>query len=176
MLIAVADGHAEGAMLERQLRHDLELELGVGRETVHCNHRVEPELLHDPQVSGEILGSALERRNPTVGISAVALQSLSRGDQNDCSRREPAGAADDVDELLEAEVAGEAAFSDDVVGELEADQVADQRAVPVGDVREGAGMDEGRLTLERLDEVRLERVLEEHGHRTGDLEVFGRHG
>ena len=83
---------------------------------------------------------------------------------------------DDVDELLEAEVAGETALRDDVVGELEPDEVSDQRAVPVGDVREGAGMHDGRLPLEGLHEIRFERVLEEHGHRAGNVDVLGRDG
>ena len=48
---------------------------------------------------------------------------------------------------------------------LSADEVGDERVVAVGDVREGAAVDERRLTLERLDEVRLQRVLEQHGHR-----------
>ena len=35
-------------------------------------------------------------------------------------------------------------------------------------------MDQHRLPLERLDEVWLERVLEENRHRTGGAELFGR--
>ncbi len=43
------------------------------------------------------------------------------------------------------------------------------------DVRERACVHEADLTLERLHDVRLDRVLEEHGHRPGRLDVLGRH-
>jgi hypothetical protein len=41
----------------------------------------------------------------------------------------------------------------------------------VGDVRERAAVHEARLTLERLDEVGLQRVLEQYGHRARGPEV-----
>ena len=66
-------------------------------------------------------------------------------------------------------------LGDDVVAELERDEVGDERVVAVGDVRERAAVDERRLPLERLDEVRLERVLEQHGHRAGRPQLLGRH-
>ena len=40
------------------------------------------------------------------------------------------------------------------------------------DVRERAAVDERGLALERLHEVRLDRVLEDDGHRTGGLDVL----
>ena len=43
------------------------------------------------------------------------------------------------------------------------------------DVRERARVHESRLALEGLHEVRLDRVLQEDGHRTRDLELFGGH-
>src|SRR6185312_10568423 len=39
---------------------------------------------------------------------------------------------------------------------------------------ERAAVDERRLALERLDEVRLDRVLEQNGHRAGRLQLLGR--
>ena len=65
-------------------------------------------------------------------------------------------------------------LGDDVVAELEADEVGDERRVAVGDVGERAAVDERGLALERLHEVRLDRVLEEHGHRAGRLQLLGR--
>ncbi len=44
------------------------------------------------------------------------------------------------------------------------------------DVRERPAVDERRLSLERLDEIRLDRVLEQHGHRAGRLQLLRRHG
>ena len=66
-------------------------------------------------------------------------------------------------------------LGDDDVAELECDAVGDQRVVAVRDVRERAAVDEGRLTLERLNEVRLDRLLEEDGHRACGLQLLGGH-
>ena len=44
------------------------------------------------------------------------------------------------------------------------------------DVGEGAAVDERGLTFERLDEVRLQRVLEQHRHRAGRAELLGEDG
>ena len=44
----------------------------------------------------------------------------------------------------------------------------------MGDVAERAAVDEGRSALERLEQVGLERVPQEDGHRARDLEVLGR--
>ena len=43
----------------------------------------------------------------------------------------------------------------------------------MGDVAEGPGVDQHRLSLERLHEVGLQRVLHDHGHRPGDLQLLG---
>ena len=52
----------------------------------------------------------------------------------------------------------------DVLAELQRDAIGDERVVAVRDVRERSAVDEGRLTLECLHEVRLDRVLEDDGH------------
>ena len=61
----------------------------------------------------------------------------------------------------------------DDVGRGERDPVGEDRVVAVGDVRERPAVDERRTALERLEEVRLDRVLEQDGHRAGDLQVLG---
>ncbi len=43
----------------------------------------------------------------------------------------------------------------------------------MGDVRERPAVEERRLALERLHEIRLDRVLEEHGHRAGGADLLG---
>ena len=175
MRVRVVDRGAERAVLEREGREGLELERRVAGKLVHRDDGVEAELLHDPQVRGEVLRSALERREAAVRVAAVPLQGLRGRDEHDRVGRKTARPADDVDELLEAEVAPEAPLGDDVVRELEPDEIADERAVAVRDVRERPGVHEGRLALERLHEVRLDRVFQEDGHRPGDLEVLGGH-
>ena len=95
------------------------------------------------------------------------------GHEHGCGRGQLAEPAHDVEELLHAHVRAEPGLGDDVVAELHPDQVGDQRVVAVGDVRERAAVHQHRLALERLHEVRLERVLEQHGHRAGGAEVLG---
>ena len=60
------------------------------------------------------------------------------------------------------------------VAELQRHAVGDQRVVAVGDVRERPAVDECRLALERLHEVRLDRVLEEHRERARSVQLLGR--
>ena len=99
-----------------------------------------------------------------------------RRDEHDRARLEPARSADDVEELLHAHVGAEAALGDDVVAELERDAVGDERVVAVGDVRERTAMDERRLPLERLNEVGLERVFQQHRHRARSPQLLRGHG
>ena len=116
----------------------------VTGEAVDGDHALDAELPDDREVSGQVGGAALDRCDPTVGISAVMLQRLHRRDEHDRARRQPLRAGSDVHELLEAHLRTEAALGDDVVAELEAEAVTDQRAVAVRDVREGAAVNEGR--------------------------------
>ena len=46
----------------------------------------------------------------------------------------------------------------------------------MGDVGEGPRVDQAGLALERLDQVRLQRLLEQNRHRPGRTEVLGGHG
>ena len=66
------------------------------------------------------------------------------------------------------------ALGDDVVAELQRDLVGDERVVAVRDVGERAAVHEARLALERLDQVRLQRLLEDDRHRARGLELLGR--
>ena len=65
-----------------------------------------------------------------------------------------------------------ASVHDDVVGH-QGKPVGDDRVVAVGDVGERPGVDEGRPALERLEQVRLDRVAQQDRHRAGDVEVLG---
>jgi len=62
---------------------------------------------------------------------------------------------------------------DDDVGPGQRDAVGDDAVVSVRDVAERTTVDERRPALHGLHEVRLDRVLQQHGHRTGHLEVLG---
>ena len=73
-------------------------------------------------------------------------------------------------------VGAETALGHDVVAELQRDAVGDERVVAVRDVRERPAVDERRLALERLHEVRLDRLLEQDGHRAGSAQLLRRDG
>ncbi len=70
-------------------------------------------------------------------------------------------------------IGAEAGLRDDVVGELEPEQIGDERVVAVGDIGEWTAMDKRRLPLERLDEARLQRLPEQGGHRACGAELLG---
>ena len=60
------------------------------------------------------------------------------------------------------------------LSELERQPRGDEAVAPVGDVAEWAAVHEGRRAVERLDEVGLDRVLHEDGHRARGPELARR--
>ena len=118
--------------------------------------------------------SAAERSTRGSSLEpGVMLDRADGGHEHRRRRGQLAEPAHDVEELLHPHVGAEPGLGDDVVAELHPDQVGDQRVVAVGDVGERAAVHEHRLPLERLHEVRLDRILEQHGHRAGGAEVLG---
>ncbi len=108
---------------------------------------------------------------------AYPTMHLERPDGGHDDRRvggESGGPALDVEELLGAHVGAEARLGDHDLGRRERSPVGEDRAVAVGDVAERAAVDERRATLERLEQVGLDGVAQEHGHRARDLEVVRR--
>ena len=145
----------------------------VSGEAVHGHDRLQTEAGDDGEVPGKIGRPALDRRRAASGHAAVVLQRPHRGDEHDGVRREPTRATDDVEELLQPHVRAETGFRHDDVAELERDAIGDERVVAVRDVRKRPAVDKGGLALEGLDEVRLERVLEQDGHRTRSPQLVG---
>ncbi len=95
--------------------------------------------------------------------------------QHGRARGQPARRADDVEELLEPHVGAEPGLGHHHVGEFERDPVGDQRVVAVRDVRERAAVHQARLALERLDQVRLHRFLEQYRHRARGTQCLRGH-
>ena len=167
-LEAVVDLGRPRTPLEREAADAIELPARIAGEGVDGDDGVQTELLGDPQVAVEIV------RAPFEVAVAVMLEGTHRRDQHDGARRQAADAGDDVEELLQAEIGCEAALGHDDVRELQRHPRGDERAVAVRDVRERPGMDECRLPLERLDEIRADRVLQQDHHRPGDAQLLGR--
>lgn len=121
-------------------------------------------------------GLHVELAEPLLGHASVHLQGPYGGDDDDGVGLEAGQAALDVEELLGAQVGGEARLGDEVVGQFEAVLGGHDAVAAVGDVGEGAAVDEGRNAFEGLDEVGLEGVLEEHGHGPLSAQIAGRDG
>jgi hypothetical protein len=170
----VVDRRGVGPAFQRQPTDGFQLTVPVAGKRVHCDHRFEAEPADDLKVPHEVCAALFERLGSSVRVSTVVLKGPNCCNEDDRGRRETACPAHDVEKLLHAHVGAEAALGHDVVAQLQGDAVGDHRIVPVRDVREGTTVDEHRLPLERLDEVWLERVLEEDRHRTGGPELFGR--
>src|SRR5690625_4020807 len=105
------------------------------------------------------------------GNAAAHLQRADGRDDHDCLRAEAGLAALDVEELLGAEIGTETGFGHDIFGQLQRGAGLHDRVTAMSDVRERAAMDEGRVVLERLHEVRLHRILEQHRHRAGGADI-----
>ena len=111
-----------------------------------------------------------------LGYAAVTLESPEGRHQHTGAGRDTRITALDVQELLCAQVCAEAGLGDDVVGQREAELGGHDAVAAVGDVGEGAAVDDGGVVLEGLDQVRVEGVLQQGGHGTGCADVPSRDG
>ena len=146
---------------------------------VDGDHHRHAELLHVLDVAAEIGAALLDRLDVFLAEvflldAAIHLHGPHGGDDDRRRRLQPGLAALDVEELLRAEIGAEAGFGDDVVGKLQRRRGGDHRIAAMRDVGERAAMHEGRVVLQRLHQVRLHGVLEQHGHGAVGLEVAGK--
>ena len=112
----------------------------------------------------------------SLGHAAVALEGAHGGHQHAGTGCNACIAALDVQELLGTQVGTEACLGDGVVGQRKA-QLGGQHAVAaVGNVGEGAAVNDGGVVFQRLDEVRVQCVLQQGGHGTGRADLTGRDG
>jgi hypothetical protein len=143
---------------------------GIVGEVVEGNDGVEAEQPDVFDMFGQVAEAA-------VGLeSAVVCDGLGGGDDDSGGGAEAGGAAFDIEELLGAEIGGEAGFGDDVIGEFECEASGDGGAGALGDVGERAAMDEGGGSFERLDEVGMNGVAEEDLHGADGLDIAGADG
>ena len=132
------------------------------------------------EVAAEVGAAGLDRGDVLgvevgAGDAAVVLERPDGGDEHRGGGVETGLAALDVEELLRPEVGAEARLGDDDVAEPQRRPRRDDRVAAVGDVGEGPAVDEGGVVLERLHEVRQDRLGEQHRHRPVGLEVARRH-
>ena len=84
-------------------------------------------------------------------------------------------AALDVDKLLAAKIGAETGLRNHVVRKLQGRRRRQHGIAAVRDIGERTAVDEGRRTFKRLDKVRRQSLLEQHGHRAAGLEIAGAH-
>jgi hypothetical protein len=73
--------------------------------------------------------------------------------------------------FLGPEIGAEARLRDHVIGELQRRLGGDDGIAAMGDVGERAAMDEGRVVFQRLHQVGLHRLHQQHGHGAVGLQV-----
>ena len=112
----------------------------------------------------------------SLGNAAVALEGTDSGHQHAGAGGDAGIAALDIQELLGTQICTEARFRDDVIGQREAELGGHDAVAAVGDVGEGAAVDDGGVVLEGLDQVRVEGILQQGGHGTGCADVPSRDG
>lgn len=119
--------------------------------------------------------------------TAVHLESSDGCDNDDSVGLKARSAALDVAEFLHTDVSTETSLGDDVAivvlwlallnaSQLERDFVSKDRRVAVGNVGEGAGMNEDGCAFESLHQVWLNGVAHEDGERASDADVVGSDG
>lgn len=73
--------------------------------------------------------------------------------------------------LLGPEIGAEAGLGHDIVGELQRGARGDHRIAAMGDIGERPAMDEGGRALQRLHQVRHQRIAQQHRHRALGVEL-----
>ena len=77
----------------------------------------------------------------------------------------------DIEELFRTQISAEAGFRHGVIAELSGCLGSEDGVATVGDIGEGAAVYKGRSALQGLHQIRLDRVLEQRGHRALRLEI-----
>ena len=108
--------------------------------------------------------------------AAMVLERADRGHHDHGVGLQARQAALDVEELLRAQIGAEASLGDGVVAERQGHLRRHDGVAAVRDVGEGAAVDERGRALERLHEVRLERVLEQRSHGAFGMQIVSGDG
>ena len=183
-LAALGKDLAQGAGhtgLAADVINNIHLLRSVGGEGVDGNADRQTKALQVFNVAGQVhaarthgLGVGLAQIG--LGHAAVGLERAHRGHQHNGGRVQPGIAALDVKELLRAQIRAEAGLGHNVVGQLEAQPGGNGTVAAVGNVGERTAVDDGGVVLQRLDKVRVERVLQKCGHRARRADLPGGDG
>ena len=96
--------------------------------------------------------------------SAIVFQRPNGGDQNNTAWRQAAETAFDIEEFFSTEIGTESCLGDGVIGKFERQLGSPQGVASVGNVGERTAVHNDRCVFKRLNQVGLERVLEQNCH------------
>ena len=111
-----------------------------------------------------------------LGHTAVVLKRAGSGDDHDSTRANTRHAALDVEELLGTQIGAKAGLGNGDIAKAHGHTRSHDGVAAVGNIGEGTAVDKRRRTLERLDQIGLERVLEQGRHGALGLKVAGTNG
>ena len=157
------------------------LSLGVGNKMVDRDHTGQPEhLTQVTDVALQVCQAAIQRGQvfnvQRIQVNAtVVLQRPHGGNDDSTVGAQPALAALDIDELLCPQISAEAGLGDHIVAQLQRRLGRNHTVAAVRNIGERAAVQDGRIVLQRLHQVRCQRVLQQHGHRAVHLQVGGAH-
>ena len=172
--------HGFDAVFCRGFFHDGHFGARVVGEAVHGHHRLQAELLEVGDVPRQVRrpGSHRVRRwRGQIGLrhAAVHLQRPHGADQHHGIRAQAGLAALDVEELLRAEIGPEARFRDHDVRQAQGGAGGHHGVAAVGDVGEGAAVNQSRIAFQRLHQIRLHGVAQQRRQGTFGTEIAGFH-
>ena len=154
----------------------IDFSVGIAGEMIHRDHNRHAEgfqILDMPsQIGaaslhrGDILGAEIGPRHP-----AIHLHRAHRGDKDNDARRDAGLAAFDVHEFLGSEIGPEAGLGHHIIRQFQGRLRRNHRVAAMRDVGERAAMDKGRVVFQRLHQIRLQRLRQQHRHRAIGLDV-----
>src|SRR4029077_3411462 len=112
-------------------------------------------------------GSNLDRSSATV-----KLECAKRSYHHGRCWLESREATLDVEKFLRPEITPESSLRNDIVCTSQCDGIGKNRTIPVGDITERTRMHERRGSLQRLNQIRQQRISKQYCHGPGTSKLF----
>ena len=143
------------------------------------DHDRQPEFAQVLDMAGEVGDAFFDRLDVfraerVARDAAVHFQRAHGGDDDRAGRRQAGGTALDVDEFFRAQIGAEAGLGHHDIGQFQREPGRHHGVAAVRDVGEGAAVHHGGRALQRLHQVRRQRVTQQHRHRAVGLDVGSR--
>ena len=174
--------HHRHTLLVHLLAQQVELGLGVRGEVVDRHHAGQAVAVANVVHMPLQVGHAFFQRCQVGGVevfgvhAAVVLEGAQGRHHHHRIGAQARLAALDVNELLSAQISTKAGLGDHILAKLERSLGGGDGVAAVGNVGKRAAVDDGRVVLQGLHQVGLDRVFEQRGHGALGLEVTGANG